>query len=165
MVAPFLKFSPYPSQAYSPGGGPGEVLPIRDALTRYSFSFSEKKRNQKKPPVSRLTLRVVDTAGARGNSPRFQRGSDSPRAFIRPYRRCSARHKGNYENQRTKTVLSLPIGSYPRRPVWREKLTPCCGKRAVAAADATRTRPHPPAPAGCWPETGCGRPRHRTEPR
>jgi len=43
------------------------------------------------------SLRVVGAAGARGNSPAFAwaaAGSDSPRAFFRPPRRCSARDKG-----------------------------------------------------------------------
>jgi hypothetical protein len=37
------------------------------------FLSREKKTNQKKPPVSRFTLRVVATAGARGNSPVYRR--------------------------------------------------------------------------------------------
>jgi hypothetical protein len=48
-------------------------------------------------------LRVVDTAGASGNSPAFALAaadSDSPRALIRPSRRCSARDKGKPENQK-----------------------------------------------------------------
>jgi len=51
-----------------------------------SFSFTRKKTKQKKAPVSRLILRVGAAAGARGNSPRFQRDSNSPRALIRAYR-------------------------------------------------------------------------------
>jgi len=50
--------------------------------------------------VSRFTLRVVGAAGARGNSPAFAMataGSDSPRAFFRPHRRCSARDNGKYK--------------------------------------------------------------------
>jgi len=51
--------------------------------------------------VSRFILRVVGAAGARGNSPRFQRGSNSPRAFYRPPRRCSARDNGKIKNSKT----------------------------------------------------------------
>jgi hypothetical protein len=47
----------------------------------------------------------VEAAGARGNSPRFQRDSNSPRALIRPPRRCSARDKGKSENQRQKHLF------------------------------------------------------------
>jgi len=36
----------------------------------------------KEDAVSRLALRVVDTAGARGNSPRFQRGSNRSARFF-----------------------------------------------------------------------------------
>jgi hypothetical protein len=56
------------------------------------------RRDRLQTPVSRgpfgAALRVADTAGARGNSLR----SDSPRAFIRPHRRCSAQDNGD-ENQ------------------------------------------------------------------
>jgi len=44
-----------------------------------------------------LLHRPVAAAGARGNSPAYAwatAGSDSPRAFSRPPRRCSARDKG-----------------------------------------------------------------------
>jgi hypothetical protein len=34
-----------------------------------TFLSREKKSNQKKPPVSRSILRVVEPAGARGDSP------------------------------------------------------------------------------------------------
>jgi hypothetical protein len=37
------------------------------------FLSREKKTNQKKPPVSRFILRVAEAAGARGNSPVYQR--------------------------------------------------------------------------------------------
>jgi hypothetical protein len=37
------------------------------------FLSRERKLNQKKTPVSRLTLRVDDAAGARGNSPAMRR--------------------------------------------------------------------------------------------
>jgi hypothetical protein len=47
-----------------------------------SFSSTWKKTNQKKTPVSRLILRVADTAGARGDSPRFQRDSDKSARLI-----------------------------------------------------------------------------------
>jgi len=56
--------------------------------------------------VSRLILRVVGAAGARGNSPRFPRDSDSPRALIRPLRRCSARDKGKTKNKGFKPCYS-----------------------------------------------------------
>jgi hypothetical protein len=46
------------------------------------FIFFHVKENEpKENAVSRLILRVVDAAGARGNSPRLQRDSDSPHAF------------------------------------------------------------------------------------
>jgi len=53
--------------------------------------------------VPRLILRVVGAAGARGNSPRFQRDSDSPRALFRPPRRCSARDKGKPKTNHFRT--------------------------------------------------------------
>jgi len=37
-----------------------------------SFSSAWKKTNQKKTPMSRMTLRVAASAGARGNSPALQ---------------------------------------------------------------------------------------------
>jgi hypothetical protein len=46
-----------------------------------SFSSTRKKTNQKKAPVSRFILRVVDAAGARGNSPRLQRDSNRSARF------------------------------------------------------------------------------------
>jgi len=52
--------------------------------------------------VSRLILRVVGAAGARGNSPRFQRDSNSPRALSRPPRWCSARDKGKIKKPNLK---------------------------------------------------------------
>jgi len=58
--------------------------------------------------VPRLILRVVGAAGARGNSPAYAlatAGSDSPRAFIRPPRRCSARDKGNIKTKGPKLLL------------------------------------------------------------
>ena len=49
--------------------------------------------------LSRSILRVFDTTGARGNSPRLRQSyggtQTGPRAFIRSYRRCSARDKGD----------------------------------------------------------------------
>jgi hypothetical protein len=50
--------------------------------------------------MPRYTLRVVEAAGARGNSPASWRTQtrlrrvNSPRTFFRPPRRCSARDKG-----------------------------------------------------------------------
>ena len=41
------------------------------------------RRDRLQTPVSRFFLRVVDTAGARANSPRFQRDSDPPAASLR----------------------------------------------------------------------------------
>jgi len=52
-------------------------------------------------------LRIVGAAGARGNSPRFQRGSDSPCACSRPPRRCSARDNGKTKTKKSKTVFKL----------------------------------------------------------
>jgi hypothetical protein len=46
-----------------------------------SFSSTWQKTNQKKTPVSSLTLRVVGMAGARGNSPAF-RQAQTVRALI-----------------------------------------------------------------------------------
>jgi hypothetical protein len=68
------------------------------------FLSREKKTKQKKTPVSRLTLRVVDATGARRNSLR----SNSPRAFIRSLRRCSARDKGDTKTQSLQTV-QIPL--------------------------------------------------------
>jgi hypothetical protein len=45
------------------------------------FLARAKKTNQKKAPVSRFILRVVETAGARGNSPVFRRGQTVRRLF------------------------------------------------------------------------------------
>jgi len=77
------------------------------------FLSREKKTKQKKTPVSRLTLRFVqpadEAAGARGNSPAFAwpaAGSDSPRAFSRPPRQCSARDKGKAKPKDQKPFLS-----------------------------------------------------------
>ena len=58
------------------------------------FLLRKRKRTKRRRPVSRSILRVVAAVGAHGNSPRFQRDSNSPRAFIRPPRRCAARNKG-----------------------------------------------------------------------
>jgi hypothetical protein len=67
------------------------------------FIFFHAKENEPKESarVPRI-LRVVDTAGARGNSPRLRQGyggtQTGPRALIRPHRRCSARDKGDNVN-------------------------------------------------------------------
>mgnify|MGYP007097270521 CR=1 FL=1 len=68
-----------------------------------SFSSTWKKTNQKKTPVSRFILRVGDAAGARGNSSRFQRDSDSPRAFSGPLADARRGTKG----LKTKTPTSF----------------------------------------------------------
>jgi len=55
--------------------------------------------------VPRFILRVVGAAGARGNSPAFALAtadSDSPHAFSRPPRRCSARDKGKTKTKNYK---------------------------------------------------------------
>ena len=69
-----------------------------------------------------LRHRPVDTAGARGNSPRLRQGCGGtqtrlrqafggqagPRALFRPPRRCSARDKGNF-----KTFFKSPSKGLP----------------------------------------------------
>jgi hypothetical protein len=64
---------------------------IRQLLTFYGLI---KKSNQKKAPGSRLTLRATVSNGSRGNSPRFKRDSDSPRAFSVRYRGARRGTKG-----------------------------------------------------------------------
>jgi hypothetical protein len=62
------------------------------------YQENEPKESARVPRI----LRVVDTAGARGNSPRLRQGyggtQTGPRALIRPHRRCSARDKGDNVN-------------------------------------------------------------------
>jgi hypothetical protein len=90
----------------------------------FPFLSRERKGNEKKPPVSRFILRVVDAAGARGNSPACAKAtasSDSPRALIRLPRRCSARDKGGIKNQQLKTIFK----HFLRRTI---RTLPLCGR-------------------------------------
>jgi hypothetical protein len=78
--------------------------------TVYLFIFFHVKENEpKENTVPRFILRVVDSAGSRGNSPRLRQGfggtQTGPRAFIRPYRRCSARDKGKFKTKTSKAVF------------------------------------------------------------
>jgi len=82
--------------------------------------------------VSRFSLRVAGAAGARGNSPAFAfatAGSDSPRALIRPHRRCSARDNGKTKAKDLKTVFKPPSTERPEAsrsvggaslPIWTD---------------------------------------------
>jgi hypothetical protein len=47
-----------------------------------------------------------------GNLTRLSMGSGSPRALIRPHRRCSARGKGKNNTKHSKTFSIPPRGSY-----------------------------------------------------
>jgi hypothetical protein len=46
-----------------------DFIGLSDLILVVTFLSREEKSNQKKTPVSRLTLRVAAAAGARGNSP------------------------------------------------------------------------------------------------
>ena len=97
--------------------GSKEVPPIQGVFCKWILHFlaRARKRKQKKTPVSRgpcgPALRVVDTTGARGNSPHLRQGygetQTSPRALIRSHRRCSARDKGKFKIKTLKTVYRL----------------------------------------------------------
>jgi hypothetical protein len=64
---------------------------IRGAFRVWLFIFLTAQENEpKEGAVSRLILRVAESAGARGNSLALRQSA----RFIRPPRRCSARDKG-----------------------------------------------------------------------
>ena len=86
-----------------------------------SFSSPWKKTNQKKTPVSRFILRVVATAGARGNSPRFQLGSDRSARFYpaaSPMLGAGQREQG----QHLVSKMKPPSGGYLMPSALREEV-------------------------------------------
>jgi hypothetical protein len=80
--------------------------------------FSKKKRNQKKPPVSRgpfgAALRVAEAAGARGNSPALRR-AQTVLALVR-VRRVDVRRGGREQKTITSKNFFHPPSMGYRRP-------------------------------------------------
>ncbi len=104
-------------------------------LSRFvHFLARERKQNQKKAPVSRLTLRVGNRAGERRNSLR----SNRPTLFSRPYSRCSARDKG--EKPERQTVNSPPCRGYLMPPALQERIHAHVEKLRLRSL-LTRARP------------------------
>jgi hypothetical protein len=107
------------------GGGPGEVRPIRGAFLKWFLHFlsrdrneakeNEAKENEAKENEAKENARVPLNPARRrcGRSTRklarLLAGSNSPRAYSRPHRRCSARDNGKEENRNNKDRFQTPF--------------------------------------------------------
>ena len=90
----------------------------------FIFFHGKRKRTKRNRPCPASPC-ASSLRPARAELTRLSTGSNSPRAFIRPHRRCSARDKGD-EPQNSKGVLKPPSGDYLRLPALRVKPHSIC---------------------------------------
>jgi hypothetical protein len=92
----------------SPQGFWDGVIDSDEKITSATFCERIKKTKQKKTSVSRVSC-ASSLRSDRAETHPPSAASDSPRAYFRPHRRCSARDKGKYKTIPSKTVFQAPF--------------------------------------------------------